>query len=144
MSEALDRARRATETLSRGRAPQKPAAAAASPAPVHCATEVLSGGERAAAAAEAAAPLEWQAAVRDLRAVTFVAGNCAQWTSQGLVFAGLLRRSRLFPKARLSLSLSLSFSLSLSLPLSLSLSLHDLQIVFFLSPYHESIFFILS
>lgn len=28
-----------------------------------------------------------------------VAGNCAQWTSSGIAFAGLLRRSRLFPKA---------------------------------------------
>lgn len=35
----------------------------------------------------------------DVRDATFVAGNCAQWTSKGLAFCGLLRRPRLFPKA---------------------------------------------
>lgn len=34
-----------------------------------------------------------------VRASTFTAGNCAQWTSSGLEFAGLIRRSRLFPKS---------------------------------------------
>jgi hypothetical protein len=29
----------------------------------------------------------------------YQAGNCAQWTSDGLAFCGLIRRSRLFPKA---------------------------------------------
>lgn len=34
-----------------------------------------------------------------VRASSFTAGNCAQWTSSGLEFAGLIRRSRLFPKS---------------------------------------------
>ncbi|KAL3914390.1 MAG: hypothetical protein SGARI_000149 [Bacillariaceae sp.] len=37
--------------------------------------------------------------VRDFREATYVAGNCAQWTSRGLAFAGLIRRPRLYPKA---------------------------------------------
>jgi hypothetical protein len=37
--------------------------------------------------------------VRDFREATYVAGNCAQWSSRGLAFAGLLRRPRLYPKA---------------------------------------------
>ncbi|KAL3908820.1 MAG: hypothetical protein SGARI_002893, partial [Bacillariaceae sp.] len=36
---------------------------------------------------------------KDVRNATYVAGNCAQWTSRGLAFAGLIRRPRLFPKA---------------------------------------------
>jgi hypothetical protein len=35
----------------------------------------------------------------DARQATFVAGNCAQWTSRGLSFCGLLRRPRIFPKS---------------------------------------------
>ena len=38
-------------------------------------------------------------AYHDVRQATFVAGNCAQWTSKGLAFCGLLRRPRIFPKA---------------------------------------------
>lgn len=38
-------------------------------------------------------------AAAEVRASTYAAGNCAQWTSSGLEFAGLLRRTRLFPKA---------------------------------------------
>lgn len=38
-------------------------------------------------------------AYHGIRDATFVAGNCAQWTSNGLAFCGLLRRPRIFPKA---------------------------------------------
>jgi hypothetical protein len=61
-------------TLSLDLAPQLPAAL----------SEATAGARRAAA---------------DVRASTYAAGNCAQWTSSGLEFAGLLRRTRLFPKA---------------------------------------------
>ena len=37
--------------------------------------------------------------VDDVRRAGWTAGNCAQWTSSGVHFAGLLRRPRLFPKA---------------------------------------------
>lgn len=35
----------------------------------------------------------------DVRRSLYQSGNCAQWTSAGLEFCGLIRRSRLFPKA---------------------------------------------
>lgn len=37
-------------------------------------------------------------ALDEVRAATFASGNCAQWSSSGLQFAGLLRRPSLFPK----------------------------------------------
>ena len=37
----------------------------------------------------------WQ----EVRKVYYQSGNCAQWTSEGLAFAGLTTSSRLFPKS---------------------------------------------
>jgi len=37
--------------------------------------------------------------MKSVRNSLYQSGNCAQWTSQGLEFAGLIRRARLFPKA---------------------------------------------
>ena len=69
------------------------------------ATEFLSKNQRADEQAPAATPAlgfcrEFAGRGQEhVRTATYTAGNCAQWTSSGLVFAGLLRRSRLFPKA---------------------------------------------
>jgi hypothetical protein len=37
--------------------------------------------------------------IMDVRRTIYQSGNCAQWTSGGLDFTGLIRRARLFPKA---------------------------------------------
>mmetsp|Transcript_17405 Transcript_17405/g.33031 ORF Transcript_17405/g.33031 Transcript_17405/m.33031 type:complete len:499 (+) Transcript_17405:70-1566(+) len=37
--------------------------------------------------------------MKDIRGSIYQAGNCAQWTSGGLDFSGLIRRARIFPKA---------------------------------------------
>lgn len=37
--------------------------------------------------------------LEDIRGAVYHSGNCAQWTSSGLDFCGLLRRARQFPKA---------------------------------------------
>lgn len=42
---------------------------------------------------------EVERSVHDVRDTLYNAGNCAQWTSEGLDFVGLIRRARLFPKA---------------------------------------------
>ena len=39
-----------------------------------------------------------QKGMMDVRQAVYNSGNCAQWTSSGLSFAGLIRRPRLFPK----------------------------------------------
>lgn len=44
-------------------------------------------------------PQSLKTSIRDFRSVYNEAGNCAQWTSSGMQFCGLLRRNRLFPKA---------------------------------------------
>lgn len=44
-------------------------------------------------------PESLKATMDDFRSVYHEAGNCAQWTSSGMQFCGLLRRTRLFPKA---------------------------------------------
>ena len=67
----LDGVRRSTEFLSRGD-------------DAHDADDLLARGRRV---------------VGDVRRARWTAGNCAQWTSAGVVFAGLLKRRRLFPKA---------------------------------------------
>lgn len=82
---ALQQVRRATEVLSRGSSPRQKAA------PV----DEGSGNTLR----EAALSLCMDAVSDDVRGATFTAGNCAQWTSKGIQFAGLLRRQRLFPKA---------------------------------------------
>lgn len=119
---ALLAARRATESLSRnarvdapsrpssdGMPASEPSASAATPAQpelppaAHEALRVCRdaasdayGRGCAAAASVRGACVD---AASDARSATWVAGNCAQYTSSGVEFAGLLRRSRLFPKA---------------------------------------------
>lgn len=41
---------------------------------------------------------EMMAGMEDARQALYNSGNCAQWTSGGLDFVGLIRRARLFPK----------------------------------------------
>lgn len=80
----LESARRATEAFSKN-LPQRGTADDSAPA----ATEAL---DLCRAGLSAGAD-------GHVRTATYIAGNCAQWTSGGMAFAGLLRRSRLFPKA---------------------------------------------
>ena len=58
------------------------------------ATEFLVRGKRAAPGAKA-----HQIVADEFRHARKTAGNCAQWTSSGIVFAGLIPRTRLFPKS---------------------------------------------
>ena len=58
------------------------------------ATEFLVRGKRSAPGAKA-----HQVVVDEFRHARRTAGNCAQWTSSGIVFAGLIPRTRLFPKS---------------------------------------------
>ena len=58
------------------------------------ATEFLVRGKRSAPGAKA-----HQIVADEFRHARKTAGNCAQWTSSGIVFAGLIPRTRLFPKS---------------------------------------------
>ena len=80
---ALERMRDTTEFLSKGTAARSASGSDSS-------VGGSAGAERLA---------EMALVVTEVRAVQWIAGNCAQWTSEGIVFAGLLRRSRLFPKS---------------------------------------------
>lgn len=84
---ALDRTRQATDFLSRG-ARLRTTTTAAEAKPAVPATQALGICRKLA-----------ERSPNDVRTATWTAGNCAQWTSSGVAFAGLLRRSRLFPKA---------------------------------------------
>jgi hypothetical protein len=58
------------------------------------ATEFLVRGKRAVPGAKAS-----RVVVDEFRHARRTAGNCAQWTSSGIEFAGLIPRTRLFPKS---------------------------------------------
>ena len=62
-------------------------------------TEFLSRGTAAEADGAGDAWARGRRVADDVRRASWTAGNCAQWTSAGIHFAGLIPRRRLFPKA---------------------------------------------
>ena len=61
---------------------------------VRLATEFLSRSEN-----KIPRPKHFASLAADVRQARTTAGNCAQWTSSGIEFAGLIPRTRLFPKS---------------------------------------------